>query len=148
MQTHYETHSSADMHAPHTPVLSVTCHALNSTCVQTHTVAHLSSCFHLRGLLSNSTRPQTVYRTCNIVHLRGNLRHMTQSLPETHKQNGGGRMAARSVHVCRHLYPSGDERRLRGLKEAHSSCVLAARTISNMPGYQFSLRVKEIRTCF
>lgn len=57
-------------------------------------------------------------------------------------------MAARSVHVCRHLYPSGDERRLRGLKEAHSSCVLAARTISNMPGYQFSLRVKEIRTCF
>lgn len=153
-QTCKYTHLSWHAHTSHTgpqvqtsEVLSVTCHALNPTRVRTHTVAHLSSCFHLRGLLGNSTHPQTVYRTCNIVHLRGNVRQMTQSLMETHKQKGGGRMAARSAHVHRQ-YSSGDERRLRDLKEAHPSCVLAARTISNMHWNRFALRLKEIKMCF
>lgn len=156
-QTHTGIHTQLSWHAcgSHTgpqvqtsEVLSVTCHALNPTYVQTHTAAHLSSCFHLWGLLSNSTRPQTVYRTCNIVHHRGNVRQMTQSLMETHKQNGEGEMVACAAHVCKQLRPSGDERRWRELKENRPSCVLAVGAISNMPWNRFGLRVKEMKLCF
>lgn len=98
-QIHTTEHTS-HVHARHTgaqaqtpKVLSVTWHALNPTCVQTHTAAHLSYCFHLPGLLGNSTRPQIVYRACNIVRLRGNVRRrQTTHSPsmETRKRDGGG----------------------------------------------------------
>ena len=87
--THTHTHTRhTDSHVQ-TPK-SVVSHFVhqNHTCVQTHTHKHsrkgarLSYCSHLRGLLSNSTYPQIVYRACNIVHLKGEVRQrqMTQSL--------------------------------------------------------------------
>lgn len=129
----HTTEHTSHVHARHkgtqaqTPkVLSVTWHALNPTCVQTHTAAHLSYCCHLPGLLSNSTHPQIVYRACNIVHLRGNVRRrqMTQSPSmETGKQDGGGTVAARSTCVHRQFRRSGDEGRLREMRANGSPSV-------------------------
>lgn len=158
-QIHTTEHTS-HVHARHTgaqaqtpKVLSVTWHTLNPTCVQTHTAAHLSYCFHLPGLLSNSTRPQIVYRACNIVHLRGNVRRrqMTQSpSTETRKQDGGGTVAARSACVNRQSAVLGmKEGYARWEQEgAHPSRGLVTRTISTMLCYRFALKAKEIKTCF
>lgn len=156
----HTTEHTSHVHARHTgtqaqtpKVLSVTWHALNPTCVQTHTAAHLSYCFHLPGLLSNSTHPQIVYRACNTVHLRGNVRRrqMTQSPSmETRKQDGGGTVAARSACVHRQFCRSGDEGRKARWerKGARPSQGLVTRTISTMLWYRFALKAKVIKKCF
>lgn len=50
-------------------------HALNYISVQTHAAEHVSFRSHLQQLLSNSTHPWIVYTACNILHLRGDVRH-------------------------------------------------------------------------
>lgn len=124
--------------------LRVTCHALNPTCVRTHAPTHLSYCFHLPGLLSNSTRPQIVYRARNIAHLRGNVRQrqMTQSpRMETRKQNRGGRTFPnnRAVTGMKEGYARQKP------KEGHPSRGLVTRTIRSMLRYRF---VMGMKMCF